>query len=85
MRPIDAIAHLSRLRAVSGHSFWTDTIEGLVGGELDATRVLGHQQVTDIHLVVIAIANNGSVATFDKGLISLVGKKQVSHVTLIPA
>jgi uncharacterized protein len=82
-RPIDAIEHLSRLRAMTGHSFWSDGVEGVVGSELDATRVLGHRQVSDAHLVAIAIANDGTLATFDKGIRSLVGPRHARHITLI--
>jgi toxin-antitoxin system PIN domain toxin len=83
VRPIDAIEHLSRLRTMPGHSFWIDAIEGVVGNDLDATRVLGHRQVSDAHLVSIAIANDGTLATFDKGMRSLVGPTHSRHITLI--
>ena len=57
VRPLDAIEHLSKLRTLPLHSFWSDGIESVVGSELDATRVLGHRQVTDVHLVALAISN----------------------------
>jgi toxin-antitoxin system PIN domain toxin len=83
VRPVDAIVLLGRLREVPGHSFWIDNVEHVVGNELDATRVLGHQQVADAHLIALAIAHDGTVATFDRGLRSLVGKQHAGRVTLI--
>ncbi len=83
VRPIDAIEHLSRLRSMPGHTFWIDAVGGVVGNDLDATRILGHRQVSDAHLVSIAIANDGTVATFDKGMRSLVDKSQKRHITVI--
>ncbi len=85
VRPVDAIEHLSRLRAMPNHSFWSDPIEGVVGDDLDPTRVLGHRQAADAHLIALAVANNGTVATFDKGFASLIGKNHARHVTVISA
>jgi uncharacterized protein len=85
VRPIDALALLRRLRAVPGHSFWVDGVESVVGPDVEATRVLGHQQIADAHLIALAIAHDGTVATFDRGLRSLVGKKLARHITLIEA
>jgi uncharacterized protein len=83
VRPVDAIALLARVRTAPGHSFWIDTVETVVGADMDATRVLGHQQVADAHLIALAVAHDGTVATFDRGLRSLVGKTQARHVTVI--
>jgi predicted nucleic acid-binding protein len=85
VRPIDAIEHLNRLRVIPGHVFWVDGVEGVVGHELNASRVLGHRQVSDAHLVSIAIANAGTVVTFDKGMRSLVDEEHARHITLIAA
>jgi uncharacterized protein len=85
VRPVDALANLAKLRASHGHTFWVDGVEAVLGDELAAERVLGHKQVADVHLVALAIANAGTVATFDTGMRSLVGKQHARHVTVIPA
>jgi uncharacterized protein len=84
VRPVDALANLAKLRAMRGHTFWVDDVEAVIGDELAADRVLGHRQVADVHLVAIAIANDGTVATFDEGVRSLVAKQHARHVTVIP-
>ncbi len=83
VRPIDALALLSRLRAVSGHSFWVDDVENVVNEDVEPTRILGHQQIADAHLIALAIARGGTVATFDRGLRNLVDKKLARHITLV--
>jgi toxin-antitoxin system PIN domain toxin len=85
VRPVDALASLAKLRALPAHTFWVDSVEGVVGNELAAERVLGHRQVADVHLVAIAMAHDGTVATFDKGMRSLVTEHHADHVTVIPA
>jgi len=84
-RPVDAIDNLEKLRSIPNHTFWPDTVQGVVGTTLHAARVLGHRQVTDAHLVALAIAHDGTVATFDKAMASLVDADDTACVTIIPA
>ena len=35
-------------------------------------RLLGHRQVTDAHLLSLAIRHRGRLATFDRGILDLV-------------
>ncbi len=84
VRPVDAIALLQRIRDLSCHEFWPDSIEAVVGDHLPATRVLGHRQVTDAHLLALAMANDGTLATFDQGLRSLADRALTRHVTVLP-
>lgn len=84
-RPVDAIEHLGLLRSMPNHEFWPDTVQGVIGTSLTATRLIGHQQVTDAHLVALAIAHDGTVATFDKAMASFVDPEYLAHVTIIPA
>lgn len=66
--PGTAIALLRRLAARPGHRFWPDAITGVVGGHVDPERLTGHQQVTDAHLLAIAIEHQGRLVTFDTGI-----------------
>ena len=83
VRPVDAIALLQRMRELPRHEFWPDSIEAVVGDHLAATRVLGHRQVTDAHMLAVAIDNGGTVATFDHGLRALAGDSLAHHVELL--
>lgn len=66
--PGDAIAVLRALRAQGRWQFWTDDVSLTDAVEIDMSRVIGHRQVTDAHLLVLAIRNNGRLATFDRGV-----------------
>lgn len=84
-RPVDAFAILTRMTGLPKHHFWIDDVRTVVDDFVAPTRVLGHQQVTDAHLVALAIRHAGTVASFDKGIRSLVDRKHTAHVLTIPS
>jgi len=65
-----AIGVLDEIRAQPWHCFWPDDVEYL---EEHLVGVIGHRQVTDAYLVVLARAHGGSVVTLDRGLAALHG------------
>lgn len=69
--PRDAIRLLERIRAVSGHVFWTDDISPVDPLWVPFVRVTGYRQVTDAHLLALAIRHGGQLATFDRRLAEL--------------
>lgn len=50
-------------------------------------KLQGHRQVTDAHLVALAIGRKGCMATFDEGVRQLVpkGRSREEAVRVIPA
>lgn len=58
--------------ALPGHVFWADDVSFARGQSVAVEALLGHRQVTDAHLVALAIERRGRVATFDRGLRELV-------------
>lgn len=82
-RPVDALAVLTRITEVPGHTFWVDDVCAVVDTHVRALRVLGHHQVADAHLVALAIRHDGVLVTFDAGIRSLVDRHQASHVVTI--
>lgn len=81
----EAIDLLTRIRALPGHEFWHDDVSP-TDADGDAgpfSRVVGYRQVTDAHLLSLAIRNGGSVATFDRGMTELV-PDHPSAIELIP-
>jgi predicted nucleic acid-binding protein len=67
-RATDVQHTLRVMRSRPGFTFWPDSISFL---DLDLEPVRGHGQVTDAYLVGLAVANNGILATLDKGLAEL--------------
>jgi len=58
---------LSRLRALPGHHFLPDD-SSLADPAIDITALIGHNQVTDMHLVNLAARHGAILATFDIGI-----------------
>jgi uncharacterized protein len=82
--PRDACALLRHIVGLPGHVFWTDEID-LTGTEHIAWERLGsHAQVTDAHLLAIALHHGGGLATFDRELVNLSPAAQRA-VVLLPA
>ena len=66
--PLPARAVMERLAeatASSIHAFWPDDISILDGQRVDAARVHGPRQLTDLYLLALAVSNGGRFVTFD--------------------
>jgi len=85
--PQEAAALLQRITALPGHHFWADDIRFAESPHVARSGVAGHQQVTDAHLVGLAIRHGGRLATFDRGVRALVaaGLSAESTVEVVPA
>ncbi|MBL8295265.1 MAG: VapC toxin family PIN domain ribonuclease [Bryobacterales bacterium] len=59
---------LAAISALPRHEFWPDDVSYL---DLPTQGILGHKQVTDAYLVLLAQSRGGSVATMDQALASL--------------
>ncbi len=81
--PAEAIALLGRMRGLAGHVFWVDDISPADPGATPFARVAGYRQVTDAHLLALAIRRGGALATFDRGLAELAGPDGRDAVSLI--
>ena len=59
---------VQRLRAATAdrtHTFWPDSVSLLDARLIDATRVHGPRQLTDVYLLALAVHNGGRLVTFD--------------------
>ena len=85
--PQEAAALLQRITALPDHRFWADDIRFAESPHVGRSRVIGNQQVTDAHLVGLAIRNGGRLATFDAGVCALVapGISADAAVEVIPS
>ena len=55
---------LDSISALPRHEFWPDDVSYL---DLPTTGIVGHRQVTDAYLVMLARQHGGSLATMDRG------------------
>ena len=81
--PAEAIALLGRMCGLTGHVFWVDDISPADPRATPFARVAGYRQVTDAHLLALAIRRGGALATFDRGLAELAGPDGREAVELI--
>ena len=71
-RPAEALHLLRALREVPGHVFWYDEVSLATDSRVRIDRLAGHRQVTDQHLLCVALSHDGRLATFDRGVLDLV-------------
>ena len=48
------------------HEFWPDDVNLLEPGNCDWSRILGHRQVTDVYLLLLAVKHGGRLVTLDR-------------------
>jgi toxin-antitoxin system PIN domain toxin len=80
--PATALELLRQVRGVSGHGFLPDDAalaEATVGND----NLIGHQQVTDMHLVNLAARHGLVLATFDARLWRSLPDADRRHVHLV--
>jgi len=70
--PEEALLLLRRITALPHHVFWTDDIALADSHLIAASRIQGHRQVGDAHLLALALSRDGCLATLDQGIRQLV-------------
>lgn len=84
--PGEAIELLRQITALPHHVFWADDIAIASSTRVDASRLVGHHQVTDAHLLALALARDGRLATFDRGIHELLPAMYArDRIEVIPA
>lgn len=54
--------------ATLDHEFWPDSVSLRDDSAVDFTRVHGHNQITDLYLLALAVKHGGTLATFDQNI-----------------
>lgn len=77
-------AKLDQLCQDIDHAFWPCDITLRDASKIDWHRVMGHNQITDIYLLALAVAHNGALATLDHRVaLSAVKGAQAKHLQLL--
>ena len=50
------------------HEFWPDSVSLRDDSAVDFTRVHGHNQITDLYLLALAVKHDGALITFDQNI-----------------
>ena len=81
--PAEAIALLRRMHRIEGHVFWADGVSPVDSAATPFARVAGYRQVTDAHLLALALRRGGVLATLDHGLAELAGPEERGALEVI--
>lgn len=57
---------LAEICASVDHAFWPDDVSLRTPGMVNWSRVLGHNQITDLYLLALAVAHGGCLVTLDQ-------------------
>jgi toxin-antitoxin system PIN domain toxin len=68
----EAVSLLRQIVAHSNHQFWEDDVSLATSQHFDVTRLTGYRQVTDAHLVTLALHRGGRLATLERKIQALV-------------
>ncbi|QDO87407.1 hypothetical protein FNH13_02880 [Ornithinimicrobium ciconiae] len=80
----EVMAILQGMRADPRWTFLEDST-ALAEPMVDITVLMGHRQVTDLHLVNVAARHDGVLATFDAAIPSWLAPKDRPRTVVIPA
>jgi predicted nucleic acid-binding protein len=72
--PAEALVVLRRILDLPQHQFWHDDVSIGRAAEVGVERIVGYRQVTDAHLLTLAIRRGGKLATFDGGVSELLAE-----------
>ena len=64
--PRQVLAKLEQAKNGRHHEFWPDSLSMTNAAIFDRNKLRGHQQVTDIYLLALAVEHGGRLATFDQ-------------------
>lgn len=53
---------------VLDHAFWPDDISLRDDSRFDLARIQGHNQITDMYLLALAVSRGGRLVTFDRSI-----------------
>ncbi len=76
-------AKLQEVCSSVDHEFWPDGVT-LRQANIEWSRVLGHNQITDVYLLALAVSHGGCLASFDHRIaLSTVASAQAKHLMLL--
>ncbi|MEO7850757.1 MAG: TA system VapC family ribonuclease toxin [Rubrivivax sp.] len=75
---------LNEICAGMNHEFWPDSVSLRVPGSVNWPRVLGHNQITDVYLLALAVEKQGCLVTLDHRVaLSTVVGATAKHLLLL--
>lgn len=83
--PIRAVLdRLGEAAATPFHEFWPDDVSLLDSEVVDATRIHGPRQLTDVYLLALAVRHGGRFVTFDAAVpMAAVPRARKNHLLIL--
>ena len=70
--------------SVLDHAFWPDDVSLRDGERFNFARVQGHNQITDLYLLALAVQHGGCLVSFDQGVaLSSVHRAMPKHLLVL--
>lgn len=66
--PAEVAGDLRHACSATDHHFWPDSVSLLDESLFLASMIGGHQKITDVYLLGLAVRNHGRLATFDRSI-----------------
>lgn len=66
LKPDAVLARLEEAKSNGHHEFWPDDLSITDPALFNRGRLRGHQQVTDVYLLALAVKHGGKLVTFDQ-------------------
>jgi uncharacterized protein len=81
--PAEAVALLREIVRLPRHRFWSDDVSLTQARFVSIDKVFGHAQVSDAHLLELALRHAGRLATFDRGISSLLSRREGQQEAIV--
>ncbi|HVH26005.1 MAG TPA: TA system VapC family ribonuclease toxin [Vicinamibacterales bacterium] len=80
--PAEAAALLRRIVALPHHTFWKDDLRFAASPFVSLDKVIGYRQVTDAHLLGLALRHRGRLVTLDARIKALIPPDRRAEVAV---
>lgn len=80
----DVVRRFGGFRRYGRHEFWPDDLSLTDVEHLHADEVVGHQQLTDLYLLALAVRHKGTLVTFDRRIpLNAVRNATADHLSVL--
>jgi toxin-antitoxin system PIN domain toxin len=84
LSPVEALALLAENLTHAHHQFWSESLEVPGAVKEMEEQLQGYRQLTDAYLLALAHRHKGVLATFDRGLRTLGGRRFEASLETVP-
>ena len=84
LAPRAVIELLTGFVKAGNHEFWADAVSILDPHRINAAKIMGPRQITDLFLLALAVSHGGRLVTFDESIhIGAVHGAKAEHLSVV--